>query len=430
MIRRWNGVKLVAMLFILLLAQFPQISAQPVLSGTEYTVYFATTRLNEGSASSPSYGGRRHLDNGTGNLEYGIAKLVRPAVFSLGRCTNWDDYKERMSQNNKLWEETRISKIEHLSAQDFQRQVSSWKGSICVFTHGYDEGFDDSLRDLATLADECQQRRSSNRVLPIVFTWPSANTATGYQVDEANAAWSAHSFGSFIDNLVSVKHSSASIDMVAHSLGNLLVTEYALHNACLSNASNSPAFRNLIMADPDIDFQTSEQNKDNYENLVSGNVRVLVSDRDGPLITSQLMHGQPRLGRPIDPPSIPARLANVSQKGFWLSLAASASQVMLSDALNNPPEVVRWLAQNPALDQEYGPKTRFIDVSEIVAGDFGHRMAWCVIASLLNNTEDLAPFSLTVVHKRPDKLTLSESGGTPRVLYRFHKVDSQRFAQH
>ncbi len=145
------------------------------------------------------------------------------------------------------------------------------------------------------------------------------------------------------------------------------------------------------------------------------------------MITSQLLHGQPRLGRPIDPPNIRADKSEFLSSAFWSRLTLDASALIIPDALNLDTDVVRWINQNPKLAKEFGEKTIFIDVTNLVTGELGHRLAYPVIAGILKET--LSPLSSTVVYKRPDKLTLEAMGGSPRWLYRFHKIDSNKFRQ-
>ena len=126
-------------------------------------------------------------------------------------------------------------------------------------------------------------------------------------------------------------------------------------------------------------------------------------------------------------PNVRADKADFLNSSFWSRLTLDASALIVPNALNMDNDVVRWVNQNPKLCKELGEKTIFIDVTDLVTGELGHRLAYPVIAGVLR--ESLAPLSSTVVYKRPDKLTLEAMGGSPRWLYRFHKIDSNKFRQ-
>ena len=169
----------------------------------------------------------------------------------------------------------------------------------------------------------------------------------------------------------------------------------------------------------------AESRKSDIESAADRAVTVIVSDRDAPLITSQLLHGQPRLGRPIDPPNVRADKSEFLSSSFWSRLTLDASTLLLPNAINSDSDVIRWINQNPQLGKEFGEKTIFIDVTDLVSGELGHRLAYPVIAGILRET--LSPLSSTAVYKRPDRSTLEAMGGSPRWLYRFHKIDSNKF---
>ncbi|HMO21403.1 MAG TPA: hypothetical protein PKC98_10590, partial [Candidatus Melainabacteria bacterium] len=62
------------------------------------------------------------------------------------------------------------------------------------------------------------------------------------------------------------------------------------------------AIDKLVLSSSDMDYHMALQKKESLESITRDMVYVMVSDRDGPLITSQLLHGSPRLGRPFDLP--------------------------------------------------------------------------------------------------------------------------------
>lgn len=397
-------------------------NSRQILQANNFEVFFATTRANEGTTYKPVYGGKRNLDMGAGSLDYGACQIDRPQSASalLGAKT-FEQFKQAMGASDQDWLAAKTKRIDRLSLPDFLVKVKNWNGPIMVYVHGYDESFDKAVRDAAMIAYQFDARGSA-AVLPVCFSWPSLNNKAEYAADEANLDWSTGAFFEFLDTLKSAKNPNSPLDIVAHSMGNRPLIQY-----CAQRKPDDINFRNIVLSGADVDFHMAESRKGDIEAAADRSVTVIVSDRDAPLITSQLLHRQPRLGRPVDPPTLRADKSALLNAGFWSQLTLDASALIVPNGLNLDQDVVRWINQNPSLGKEYGEKTIFIDVTDLVLGEMGHRLAYPVISGILR--ESLAPLSSTVVYKRPDKLTLEAAGGNPRWLYRFHKIDSQKFRQ-
>lgn len=393
---------------------------QDMVRARNFEVFYATTRANEGNSFKPNYAAKRNLDIGGGSLDFGAAQIERPnsAAF-LPASGNFQQFKLNMETSDREWQAAPIRRFDRLSLPDFLVKVKNWRGPIMVFIHGYDESFDKSLKDAAMIAYQFDLR-SDVAVLPICFSWPSLNSKAEYAADEANLEWSTAAFFEFLDTIKAAKDPASPLDMVAHSMGNRPVIQY-----CIQHRNDTPSFRNIILSGADVDYHMAESRKSDIESAADRSVTIIVSDRDAPLITSQLLHGQPRLGRPIDPPNVRADKSEFLSSSFWSRLTLDASTLLLANAINSDNDVIRWINQNPKLGKEFGEKTIFIDVTDLVSGELGHRLAYPVIAGILRET--LSPLSSTAVYKRPDKLTIEAMGGSPRWLYRFHKIDSNKF---
>lgn len=386
-------------------------------NAADVKMLFATTRFNE-QPGRVKYGTLRHLDlNGAGSIEYGTCKLNQPSKLTrLDAISGMQLYRAATKANYDLWQKAK-GDMSRLSEAEFLRAIKDWNGNICIFTHGYDESFEEAMLDGAVLADEISRRAPSKPVLFVVFTWPSLGSPSEYNADESNVTWSADAFRKFLYQVASEKNPASNIDVVTHSMGAKLIF------ACLDGpAAGRPLLRDLILGSPDFDFHTAEERKADLQKLASRMVYILVSDRDGPLITSQMLHAQPRLGRPMDSPTSARSLTAISSKSFWQQMLVNAGEIIVQDALNDPPDVKGWLAANPSLERDFGPTAKFIDVSDVAIGDFGHRMSFGVVAGLMMDQPTLAPFRISIVHKRPDRLTLSQMGGRPQYLYRYHKL--------
>jgi esterase/lipase superfamily enzyme len=394
--------------------------AQSIVRARLFEVFYATTRANEGSSFKPVYAAKRNLDLGAGSLDYGAAQIERPSsATTLPSAGNFQQFKLNMEQADRDWQAATVRRFDRQSLPDFLVKIKNWRGPIMVFIHGYDESFDKALKDAAMIAYQFDLR-SDVPVLPICFSWPSLNSKAEYAADEANLEWSTAAFFEFLDTIKAAKDPASPLDMVAHSMGNRPLIQY-----CSQHKSDTPSFRNIILSGADVDFHMAESRKNDIESAAERSVTVIVSDRDAPLITSQLLHGQPRLGRPIDPPNVRTDKSELLSSSFWSRLTLDASTLLLPNAINMDNDVIRWVNQNPKLGKEFGEKTIFIDVTDLISGELGHRLAYPVIAGILRET--LSPLSSSAVYKRPDKLTLDAMGGSPRWLYRFHKIDSSKF---
>jgi esterase/lipase superfamily enzyme len=396
-------------------------------------VYFATSRLNDGSRSSPDYGGSRHLDLGSGSLEYGTAALHVPSnLVSPNQVPTGPQYRDLLKSDTDLWRSAKVNFVGCFDEEDLLKKVRNCSGKICIYVHGYDKPFVEALQDASMLfADYMQFNADNEQFLPIMFSWPSAGGRSKYSVDEANIEWSKRAFNHFMDELIKAKNSDASLDIVGHSMGNRLLVSYLSRE---HKDIKAPFANNLFLCSADVDFHTVEESKSKLEDTVNKMVYVTVSDKDRPLIMSQYMHGEPRLGRPVDPPAPPPGQNTVTPQtiaknglgglsDFWTQLGAEAAEFWFGPTCTDTPEVLAWLAQNPGLDQEFGEKTRLLDVTDLSIHTMGHGIPWSVVSAIMAGYLDFPQLRGRAVHKKPDKAYLSECGGKPRVLYRYIRLD-------
>lgn len=390
-------------------------------------LYFLTTRLNEGSKSEPIFSTNRHLDFGNGSLEYGAATLTKPPGLTRpANAQNGNFYRESLRQASELWWKAPVSKVNSFDEEEFFRKVKTWPNRICVYVHGYYKPFNQSLQDAAMLFSDYQyyEDEEQKRMMPIVFSWPSAEGRSRYSVDEANLEWSYKSFEQFMNRLLKEKHPDASIDIVTHSMGARLPIAYIIRDhADLAK----PWFRSIYLCNADVDLHSALDLIKTLEEAVSNTVYVFVSDRDMPLVMSQYLHGQPRLGRPIDPPRSDQEDSNKKRDEVSPDLtqqfAIEAASAFTGIGFANSPDVVAWLKSNPHLSKELGERSRFIDVTNLVTANMGHGLPWSILSGMLADKGKFPQLLVHQVYKKPDRTSLQESFGKPRVLYRFTRLD-------
>lgn len=404
----------------------PEMKIRSIPKGMQ--LYFATTRLNEGSRSSPQYGGSRHLDLGNGSLEFGTAALRTPkGLIEPARAKTGIQYRDLLKVDSELWHKASINFIGCFDEEDLLKKVRNFQGKVCIYIHGYDKPFNEALQDASMLFADYLQYEDSSHLMPVLFSWPSVGGRSKYPVDEANVEWSKKPFDLFMDHLIKELGPNASLEVVGHSMGNRLVVPYLTEDHA---GIKKPFVDNLFLCAADLDFHSVESQKGKIEESVSKLVYVTVSDKDRPLIMSQYMHGQPRMGRPVDPPgsllSDPAATPATGKPttgDFFVQLGLEAAEFWFGPSCTDTPDVVAWLSKNPSLDQEFGPRTRLLDVTDLALHTLGHGVPWSVVSSIMAGSVEFPQLHGRPVHKRPDRAYLQECGGTPRVLYRYTRLD-------
>lgn len=386
-------------------------------------IYFATTRLNRGSEKSPAYSGDRHLDFGSGAVEYGTVGLHTPEELkSPASAANGRDYKRLLRKDADIWRKADFTFVSKSSEDDFFKRVRDWPGQICVYIHGYDKPFLESVQDAAMLFADYQQYETSpkKKLLLILFSWPSIGGRTEYGTDEANLEWSSFYFDRLLSRVIQEKSPDSQLDIVAHSMGVRPVVWYLSSKFF---AADKPIFGNLFLCAGDADFHSMELKKKLLEDAVSDRVYIFVSDRDKPLILSHLLHQQPRIGRPIDSPKFTRQRNQIFSSAYLEQLTTDTSDLLSFTDFTESPDVKRWLQENHSLDQEYGKKSRLVDVTDLITKDFGHGAPFSVIASYMAGRQSIPQLKEQVVHKRPDRATLLQTGGKPPYLYRFRRLE-------
>ena len=301
--------------------------------------------------------------------------------------------------------------------------MREWTGRICIYIHGYDKPFVQAAEDSCMLFSDYQQyvTAPSRKLLPLLFSWPSSGGRTEYGTDEANLEWSAPAFDNFLQRVIKEKNPAAQLDIVAHSMGVRLLVSYLEKQ---SADSNNPVFDNIFLSEGDIDFHLLEMKKYLLDRSVANKAFVFVSDRDKAMIISHFYHSSPRLGRPVDPPKFTIAQRNKLFSSAYLEqLAVDTSDLLGGNSYTEPAEVKQWLSENPALDREFSEKCRFVDVTDLVTKDFGHGLPFSVIASYMSGKGSPHQLKEQIVHKRPDHTTLNQSGGKPRYLYRYIRLE-------
>ncbi len=164
-------------------------------------------------------------------------------------------------------------------------RVSS--GSVVLFVHGYNYGFERTCRMAAEM-----QRYLQDKATVLVFSWPSNGLPSDYMRDQADIEWSVPLLADIIGQL-GKRIGSERVRVVAHSLGSRGVIQ-ALQRLG-AGRSEQPVIADLVLLAPDFDAQSFVELLPGLAPLAGG-ITLYASGNDTPLKLSQQLSGYPRLG--------------------------------------------------------------------------------------------------------------------------------------
>jgi esterase/lipase superfamily enzyme len=166
---------------------------------------------------------------------------------------------------------------------DMHHEMEQKGSSVLVFVHGYNVSFEDAARRTAQMAYDLKFPGA-----PVFYSWPSQANWYGYRQDTENIKNSVEQIKSFLTE-VADKSEATSINLVAHSMGNVGLTSALLK-------MNDSRFNQIVLAAPDIDAETFK--RDIAPKIISKGQRVTLytSKTDLALIASKYFNRGPRAG--------------------------------------------------------------------------------------------------------------------------------------
>jgi esterase/lipase superfamily enzyme len=164
-------------------------------------------------------------------------------------------------------------------------QTSS--GSVVLFVHGYNYGFERTCRMAAEM-----QRSLQDKATVVAFSWPSNALPSDYVRDQADIEWSVPLLADFIGQLGD-RIGKGNVQVVAHSLGSRGVI-FALQRLGAERVGR-PVIGHLVLLAPDFDSQTFIDLLPELAPLADG-ITLYASGNDTPLKISHQLSGYPRLG--------------------------------------------------------------------------------------------------------------------------------------
>ncbi len=210
-------------------------------------VFYATDRKSTGK-SNPSdfYNNRRGV-----KLQFGICEVTIPASHRYGKVEVPSITRLEFRKNSS--KHFVLTSVNPLNADDFFRQAANHilqtegKEAI-VFVHGYNTSFEDAAYRTAQIAHDLKFDGA-----PILYSWPSKGTITGYMQDAQTIQWTAGHLQEFLED-ISEKTGAERVHLIAHSMGNQALSR-ALDKIADKMQDTSPTlFEQVLLTAPDIDI--------------------------------------------------------------------------------------------------------------------------------------------------------------------------------
>lgn len=250
-------------------------------------VFFATDR-NRVSYTPLVYGGDREPSK---QLHLGRIDVSVPRDHKMGqleRPTIWTFWREDPTRHFVI-----VKAVEQ-SYSEFYQDVASVVGrserkEAFVFVHGFNVTFESAVYRTAQIAYDLGFDGA-----PILYSWPSLGTATGYPVDANNSEWTIDRLHWFLED-VSAKSGAQLIHVIAHSRGNW-PTMNALNAIATEPQSGRRArFSQIVLTAPDVDADSFKVLARRY-NLLAERTTLYASANDEALRLSKQYQGYQRAG--------------------------------------------------------------------------------------------------------------------------------------
>ncbi|MGV1754383.1 alpha/beta hydrolase [Agrobacterium sp. CG674] len=167
--------------------------------------------------------------------------------------------------------------------------LARFDGTVSVFVHGYNYSYQEALYRTAQMAADATAIGS-----PIMFSWPSAASVTGYVADRDAVLYSRSQLDSLLQALAKAPKVKRVI-LFGHSMGGFLSMEVA-RQLRLQGQDNVLGKLQIVLAAPDIDADVFKSQLRDIGHIPTP-VTLLVSNSDSALKISSFVSGErPRVG--------------------------------------------------------------------------------------------------------------------------------------
>ena len=270
-------------------------------------VYYGTNRgVTVGDSAGLTAGGERDVRS---------VSNANASALALGRADIWlpklvsDGGDRELGETPKVKgkppaEQSAQEKyvfITRITAAGKQRFVSDLDStmqdenshSIMLFVHGFNVAFESALIRSAQLSVDLQVQPGFDPGVPMLFSWPSAGkmSYSNYLGDRKRSLEAAPYLTEFLDLLTSEPLQVTRVNIIAHSMGNRVLTEaledYAA-NYLKAHPKQNIEFR-IVLAAADVERDVFDLVAANIGDL-QPNVTIYTSDNDRALEASKLIN--------------------------------------------------------------------------------------------------------------------------------------------
>lgn len=210
---------------------------------------YTVVRIFYGTDRSGTHGGTGYTNrrDSNGALHYGTCDVAIPRIHKLAKLESphWWKFEFRWNPEKYITLQHMHEvpeRIFHSMLHDYISKTTD--PSAFIFIHGFNVSFEDAARRTAQLTYDLGFVGA-----PILYSWPSANSVSGYLADEAMIEWTKPHLTKFLSQIVHDRGISK-LHVVAHSMGNCALVKI-LPNLPATNGL--PFFNQIVLTAPDID---------------------------------------------------------------------------------------------------------------------------------------------------------------------------------
>lgn len=262
-------------------------------------MYYATDRCKTGKAAPSQYYGRCLA----AQTDYGIAQVTFPDSHQPGNIERPLDlwiisFPERQERHVTLHRLGPLGKDEFF-ARMTGAITSTQTKSAFVFIHGFNNSFEEAAWRAAQISLDVRLD-----MVPILYSWPSKESATEYMADAQFAEIAMPRLRQFLED-VAARSGAQTVHLIAHSMGSRVVSRALTE--MVRSGKTTPQFRHLVLGAPDISTLVFNEQIAPYLQQAGVSVSVYASETDKALKLSQQLQAQfPRLGQVVTKLDVPS----------------------------------------------------------------------------------------------------------------------------
>jgi len=306
----------------------PEVAAvAPDKIAGSHDIFIATTRAQAKNKAQVFDGQRSQMPN------FAKVTISVPAIHKTGEI---ERPKGKTARPDKFFTATELTAYSGDAAFEaaLRADIARHDHRALVFIHGYNNLFDDAVYRMTQLVHD-----SGFAGTPVLFSWASGGRTVDYVYDRDSATAARDSLEETLRLLV--KAGARRIDIVAHSMGNLVTMETLRQLAIAGDRDLDGRLGDVILASPDIDVDVFKSQMRRYGKPQRPFILLLSRD-DRALTVSQIIAGdKPRLGD----------YANTEEIAELGLVVVDLSKVSAGDAANhakfaNNPVMVKLLGES------------------------------------------------------------------------------------